>query len=337
MDFLDYYATLGVKKDASEKEIRSAFRKLARQHHPDVNPGNAEAEARFKVINEANEVLSDSEKRRVYDALGPRWREYEQYRAAGGSGTPAEFAHATIRDSGAPPGAPAGGFTYRSTSEDDLRDLYGQESPFSDFFGDLFGSRSGTGTSGRAGPARGADAEVPVTIDLEDAYRGGALTLHFAEANGSERSIEASIPRGVRDGSRVRLAGQGNPGRRGGAAGDLFMVFTVHPHARFRRESDDLRVEVPVELTTCVLGGEIHIQTLKATRLAVRIPPETQNGHALRLRGQGMPHLKHPDTFGDLYVEVRAVLPRGLNDDERALFSRLKELRDRAGRGETHP
>lgn len=326
MDFQDYYAALGVKKNASEKEIRSAFRKLARQYHPDVNPGNKEAEERFKAINEANEVLSDPERRAIYDALGPRWREYEQYKAAGGTASPADFARAT--SAGGMGGARAGrGERTTTMSEEDLRDVFGQESPFSDFFGDVFGRGARTRT---AGPARGADVDVPVEISLEDAYRGNAVTLRLTDPNGQERTLQATIPRGAREGSRVRLAGQGTPGRAGGPGGDLFMVIHIQPHPRFQRDGDDLRVSVPVELTTCLLGGEVEVATLKGTRLSVRIPPETQNGRAIRLRGQGMPHLRNPETAGDLYVEVTVVLPQNLSSEERALIQRLAELRGRA-------
>lgn len=321
MDFVDYYATLGVKKNASEKEIRSAFRKLARQHHPDVNPGNKEAEERFKAINEANEVLSDPEKRKLYDELGPRWREYEQYRAAGGTATPAEFARASA-GVGAGRG-PAGG-TRRTVSEEDLRDMFGEESPYSDFFGDMFGRRGAT----RTGPRRGTDAEVQVEISLEEAYRGGNVTIRLTDPNGKERSIEATVPRGVREGSRVRLAGQGTPGVNGGPPGDLYMIIAIRPHARFRRDGDDLRIEMPVDLWVNLLGGEVQVPTLKGTRLAVRIPPETQNGQAIRLRGQGMPHLRNPDQAGDLYVEVRTVLPTNLTAEEQELIRRLAELRE---------
>lgn len=321
MDFKDYYAILGLKKGAGTKEIRSAFRKLARQYHPDVNPGNKDAEQRFKDINEANEVLSDPEKRRLYDELGPQWREYEQYRAAGGTASPAEFARAAA---GPPPGAQGRGAGSRTMSEEDLRDVFGGESPYSDFFGSVFGRAGGTGPQG---PRRGANAEVEVEVPLEQAFRGGNVTITLTDPGGASRTIEATVPRGVRTGSRVRLAGQGTPGRGGGAAGDLYMVINVLPHARFRRDGDDLRVDVPVDLYTCVLGGEVHVQTLKGTRLAVRIPPETQNGQAIRLRGQGMPRLKQPDTAGDLFVEVKVVLPTGLTQQERELFERLGELR----------
>jgi curved DNA-binding protein len=323
MEFRDYYATLGVKKDASHKAIRSAFRKLAREHHPDVNPENKEAEARFKEINEAHDVLSDPEKRKLYDQLGARWREYEQYRAGGGTATPAEFARAT---SGAASGAGSRTSSgYRTASEDDLRDMFGQESPYSDFFGDLFGSAGGS--RGRSGPSKGSDVEAEVTVSLADAFNGTTVTFTLTGPSGVARTIEAAIPRGVRDGSRVRLAGQGNPGRNGGPAGDLYLVVAVTPHERFRREGDNLRVEAPVNLTTCMLGGEVHVRTLRGSRLAVRVPPETQNGTTIRLRGQGMPRLKNPATAGDLFVEVHAVLPTRLTSDERELFVRLAELR----------
>jgi len=323
MEFRDYYATLGVKKDASHKAIRSAFRKLAREHHPDVNPGNKEAEARFKEINEAHDVLSDPEKRKLYDQLGARWREYEQYRASGGTATPAEFARAT---EGAAAGAgPRASSRYTNATEDDLHDLFGQESPYSDFFGDLFGSAGGG--RGRSVPLKGSDIEAAVTVSLEDAFRGTSVTFTLTEPSGTARTIEAAIPRGVRDGSRVRLAGQGNPGRNGGPPGDLYLVVAVNPHERFRREGDNLRVEAPVNLTTCMLGGEVHVRTLKGSRLAVRIPPETQNGTVIRLRGQGMPHLKNPSAAGDLFVEVRAILPTHLTAEQRALFARLAESR----------
>jgi curved DNA-binding protein len=210
-------------------------------------------------------------------------------------------------------------------SEDDLRDLFGQESPFSDFFGDLYGGAGGT--RARSVPRKGSDMEAEVTVSLEDAFRGTTITLTLTDASGAERRIEATIPRGVRDGSRIRLAGQGNPGRNGGPPGDIYLVISIAPHPRFRREGDDLRVEVPVDLTICMLGGDVQVQTLKGSRLSVRIPPETQNGTAIRLRGQGMPHLKHPATAGDLYVEVRVVLPTRLTAEERALFVRLAELR----------
>jgi curved DNA-binding protein len=325
MEYRDYYAVLGVPKTATQKEIRSAFRKLARQHHPDVNPGNDEAEARFKQINEANEVLSDPGKRAVYDALGPRWKEYEQYRAAGGTASPAEFAQATAepaqgaRSSGR--SAPAGRGRAQA-SPDDMRDLFGQERPYSDFFESVFGQARASGRS-----THGADAQVEVAVTLEEAFRGTARQIQFADPATGARAIEARIPPGVRDGSSIRLRGQGGAGQNGGPPGDLYLVVSVVPHPRFQRDGDDLRREEPVDLYTCVLGGEIPIETLKGSKLAVRIPPETQNGKAIRLKGQGMPHLKHPEVAGDLYIIVKVVLPVHLNQEERDMFGRLAARR----------
>ncbi len=328
MEFRDYYAVLGVPKTASEKEIRSAFRKLARQHHPDVNPGNDAAEARFKQINEANEVLSDRNKRAVYDALGPRWKEYEQYQAAGGTATPAEFAQATAEPARAESGpgqtARAGRGRTQPTPED-LRDLFGQDSPYSDFFQSVFGDTHAAGATGRQ--AKGADAQVEVGVTLEEAFRGTTRHLQFVDPSGATRTIEARVPPGVREGSSIRLRGQGGGGQHGGPAGDLYLKVSVEAHPRFTRDGDDLRREEPVDLYTCVLGGEIYLETIKGTRLSVRIPAETQNGKVIRLKGQGMPHLKHPGVTGDLYIVVKVVLPVHLSQEERDVFGRLAKLR----------
>ena len=328
MEFQDYYAVLGVPRTATEKEIKSAFRKLARQHHPDVNPGNDAAEARFKQINEANEVLSDRGKRVVYDALGPRWKEYEQYRAGGGTASPAEFAQATAEPAQAESTAGPSAHTRRGRAQptpEDLRDLFGQESPYSDFFQSVFGSTQASGASSRQ--AKGADAQVEVSVTLEEALRGTTRHLQFVDASGNTRAIEARIPPGVREGSSVRLRGQGGEGRQGAPAGDLYLTISVEPHPRFTRDGDDLRREELLDLYTCVLGGEIHLETLKGTRLAVCIPPDTQNGKAIRLKGQGMPHLKHPEVTGDLYIVVKVVLPVHLSQEERDLFGKLAQLR----------
>jgi curved DNA-binding protein len=326
MDYRDYYTLLGVAKTATDKEIRSAYRKLARKHHPDVNPGNDAAEARFKQINEANEVLSDPDKRALYDALGPRWKEYDQYRAAGGTASPAEFARATAdpaQAQGTPRPSARTARPRAQTSADDLRDLFGQENPHSDFFESLFGQAGGPGR-----PVNGADAQVEVSVSLEEAFHGTTRQLQFTDPSGGTRAIEARIPRGVRDGSSIRLRGQGGPGQQGGAAGDLYLVVAVREHGRFRRDGDDLRLEESVPIFICMLGGEILVDTLQGSRLAVRVPPETQNGKAIRLKGKGMPHLRHPESAGDLYVVVRVELPMHLSQEERELFAKLA-----AGRG----
>ncbi len=332
MEFRDYYAVLGVAKTATDKEIRSAFRKLARRHHPDVNPGNDAAEARFKQINEANEVLSDSNKRVLYDALGSRWKEYEQYRAAGGAASPAEFARATAEPARAESGSRQSARAERGrtqASPEDLRDLFGQERPYSDFFESVFGD---TRASGR--PAKGADAQAAVEVTLEEAFRGTARHLQFTDPSGGVRAIEARIPPGVRDGSRIQLRGQGGAGQSGGPSGDLYLIVSVAPNSRFQRDGNDLRREELLDLYTCMLGGEIHVETLKGTKLAVRIPPETQNGKVIRLKGQGMPHLKHPEITGDLLILVKVVLPVLLSQEERNLFGTLATLRGRSKTGE---
>jgi len=331
MEYKDYYAALGLKKGASDKEIRSAFRKLARQHHPDVNPGNKEAEARFKEVNEANEVLSDPEKRALYDQLGPRWRDYEQYRAAGGEATPAEFLRGTtgFAGAGARPGAGGPRYEYRDMNADDLRDLFGDGDPFSDFFHQSFGRGGRPSASGPRGASiqiPGQDIEQQLEITLEEAVKGTTRVLQYADEAGPRR-IEARVPAGVREGSRIRLAGQGAPGYNGGPNGDLYLVAHIAPHPLFELKEADVHVDVPVELHVCLLGGEAAVPTPRGTRLALRIPPETQNGRVFRLSGQGLPAMRAGGKAGDLYAKAQVVLPTHLSDEERRLVERLAELR----------
>lgn len=319
MEFQDYYATLGVPRTASEKEIRSAYRKLARKFHPDVNPGNKEAEERFKTINEAYEVLSDPEKRKKYDELGSRWKEYESYQraqaaaaAAGQPQQPFDFRDFVGQE------APAGGrYRYRTASPEDLQDLFGDDRPFSDFFENFFGGGRGT-RSPR--PRRGSDVEYPVEVSLAEAYRGTTATLQLQLANGQTRRVEVKIPPGVTDGSRIRVAGQGSPGRNGGPAGDLYIVTTIAADPRFQRDGDDLRTRVSAPLQTMVLGGEVHVPTPDGRRLALRIPAYTQDGKVFRLRGQGMPHLGQPDRKGDLHAEIHVRLPERVSGRQRELL-----------------
>ena len=327
MDFKDYYEILGLKRGATDKEIRSAYRKLARKYHPDVNPGNKEAEARFKETNEAHEVLSDPEKRKLYDELGPRWREYEQYRAAGGQATPEEFLRGTAARGFGAGGGPR--YEYRTVNPEDLSDLFGEGAPFSDFFYQTFGrgaQAGGAGRGGRAVQVPGQDIEQQVEITLEEAVKGTTRVLQYADRQGSRR-IEASIPAGVREGSRIRLAGQGGPGYNGGRNGDLYLIVHIKPHPLFEVKEADVHVNVPVELHTCMLGGEAMVPTPRGTRLALTIPAETQNGRVFRLSGQGLPAMHGHGKAGDLYAKVQVVLPTHLSAEERSLFQRLAELR----------
>jgi curved DNA-binding protein len=336
MDFQDYYVVLGLPRTASEKEIRSAYRKLARQYHPDLNPGNQEAEERFKQVAEAYEVLSDPEKRRRYDELGARWREYEQFerarRGAEARGEPSvsweDFARAQ--------GPSEAAYQYRTVTEEDLEDLFGERG-FSDFFESMFGA-SGAGRRVRREPrpAAGADLEHPVEVSLAEAYRGTTRQFVLRDPEGRERRIEATIPAGVTNGSRIRLAGQGSPGRAGGPPGDLYLVVSVAPDPRFERQGDDLRTKVTAPLANLLLGGQAHVPTPDGRLLELRIPSGTQDGRVFRLRGQGMPRLNNPERHGDLYAEIHPVLPERLSDQQRELvekFARLETGRAAAATG----
>ena len=307
----DYYEVLGVPRTASQKEIKSAFRMLARKYHPDVNPSDAGASEKFKEINEAHEVLGDPEKRKKYDDLGPEWKQYEAWEAAG-------------RPGGRPFGS-SGRVDYRTVSPDDLNDLFGSDSPFSDFFHDLYGR--GARTRGRGGAPfdnlPGEDVEAETTITLEEAYRGTERTVELQTPQGSRR-VQVRIPPGIGDGARVRAAGQGTAGRDGGRPGDLFIRVHVLPHPTFRRQGDDLFARVQVPLDVALLGGEVMVPTLKGTGVSLKVPPETQNGTRLRLRGLGMPRLRGGGN-GDLYAEVDVRLPVPLTPELRELVQKLRD------------
>lgn len=309
MEYRDYYKILGVSKGASQEEIRKAYRKLARQHHPDVNPGDKSAQERFKEINEAHEVLRDPEKRAKYDRLGASWQRWQR---AGGS--PGGFDWSRWTTAG-----PGG--TRVWTTSGDLGDIFGQGSPFSDFFKSIFGG--GTAPFWQAGSSsrRGRDLEHPTEITLEEAAKGTVRVLDFGG-----RRIEVKIPPGVETGSKVRVASQGGEGAAGGARGDLYLHIQVHPHLTFRREGDDLYCEIPVGLYTSILGGEVRVPTVGGT-VMLAIPPETQNGRTFRLKEQGMPFLSQPNGRGDLYAKVKVVLPTHLSPQEEELFRELSKTR----------
>ena len=310
VDYKDYYKILGVNKNASEKEIRQAYRKLARQYHPDVNPGNKDAEEKFKEINEANEVLSDPEKRKKYDELSDYYQRYGH--------TPGAEAPGWARGSGQ--------YQYHTVTEEELHDIFGDQSPFSDFFETFFGSTfspgvgAGTRTTsrGRRRAARGQDVESLVEVTLAEAYKGVTRVFELSDSDGSTRRIEVKIPAGVDDGSRIRIAGQGVQGTSG--RGDLYLVVQMLPHSDFTREGTTLRTKIAVPLAVAVLGGEAQVPTPDGRRLLLRIPAGTPNGKVFRLRGQGMPQLGHPEQHGDLYAEVSVTLPTHLNSEQRSLF-----------------
>ncbi len=304
MEYRDYYQILGVPRTATQDEIKKAYRKLARQYHPDNNPSNKQAEAKFKEINEANEVLSDPQKRQKYDALGSQWQAYQ-------------------RAGGQPGGFDWNQWSTQTRNIDDLNDLFGESSGFSDFFTQIFGNagvRDARRTATR-GPRRGRDREQPVNISLRDAYTGTTLTL---QKNGQR--LEVKVPAGVKTGSRVRALGQGEAGREGGVAGDLYLVVNVQPDEQFERDGDDLKTETTVNLYTLLLGGETTVRTLSGS-ISLKIPSETQPGRTFRLRGQGMPNIHDPGQHGDLLVKVQARLPQHLSAEEKRLFEQLAKLR----------
>jgi curved DNA-binding protein len=322
VDFKDYYATLGVSKTASEKEIKQAFRKLARKYHPDVNPGDKAAEARFKEINEANEVLADPEKRKKYDELGANWRMYEQAQRSGGAG-----------GGGANPfaqwGSSAGG-GFRPMTEDEVSQMFGgDDSPFSDFFKTFFGGADVGGERRRRshapGHSPGRDVEHEIELDLEDALRGTVQRLAIS-ANGQHRSVEVRIPAGVTDGSRVRVSGEGERGSGSGAHGDLYLRVKLRPHAKFERKGRDLFAKVKVPVTTAVLGGEVDVDTLAGKSLRLKIPAGTQNGQIFRLRTHGLPTTAKDGQAGDLYATVDVTVPQTLSAEARQHYEALAAM-----------
>ena len=313
MEFKDYYATLGVSKSGSAKEIKQAFRRLARKLHPDVNPGDKAAEARFKDVNEAYEVLGNPETRKKYDELGSNWKQYEQAQARGG---PNPFA-----------GAQGGGGGFRTMTQEEMEEMFGGEShPFSDFFTTFFGGGGG-GAGERPRKRAGRDVEHEIELTLENASAGTTRRLEFHRGNGTPRSVDVRIPAGVADGSRVRVAGEGEPGRSGGPAGDLYLRVKLAPHAVFERKGQDLYVSVPVPVTAAVLGGQVDVPTLAGPPARLKVPPLTQNGQVFRLRGYGMPSVGSAEK-GNLFARVDVQLPRALSPKAREHYAALAQLGD---------
>jgi len=323
VEFKDYYATLGVGKAATDKEIKQAFRKLARKHHPDVNPGDKAAESKFKEINEAYEVLGDPAKRKKYDELGANWRAYEQAERAGG---PNPFAGQWNVNTGGGQGG------FRTMTQEEMEEMFGDQNPFSDFFTTFFGGGFGGGTSARGGRTRsrkGRDVEHEIELSLDDAYHGATRRLSLKH-DGHTRTVDVRIPAGVGDGSRVRISGEGEPGIGGAASGDLYLRIRLSAHPLFERKGRDLYVKVPLPVTTAVLGGEIEVPTIAGKTVRLRIPAVTQNGQVFRLKGYGMPAVNKNDDTGDAYARVDVQLPTQLTPEERSHYEALAKLGDGA-------
>src|SRR6266511_2740703 len=320
MEFKDYYATLGVSKNASDKEIKQAFRKLARKYHPDVNPGDKASEARFKEINEANEVLADPEKRKKYDELGANWRMYEQATQAGQAGGASPLGGQWAWNQG------SGGF--RQMSPEEVEAMFGdEESPFSDFFRTFFGGEAEPRPRGGRARAprnqKGRDVEHEIELSLQEALHGSVQRLSI-QHDGQARNVEVRIPAGVTDGSRVRVSGEGGRGSGSGPSGDLFLRVRLRPEPGFERKGRDLYTKVRVPVTTAVLGGEVDVPTLGGKALRLKIPQNTQNNQVFRLRGHGLPAIGKPEDRGDLYATVDVALPQTLTEEARKHWEALK-------------
>ncbi len=325
----NYYELLGIGRDATDRDIKQAYRRLARKYHPDVNPGDKTAEAKFKEINAAYEVLSDKTKRQKYDKYGDKWQYADQFEQSTRQQSP---------------------FQQYSTGDGTTYHFGGDIGGMDNLFDELFGGLRGRGGSRRTRVTQGQDLETNVEVTLEEAFNGTSRMIDLqgeqpcaackgtggiqgvpcsicrgAGVVANVNRLEVKIPAGVNTGSRVRISGKGQAGYGGGDSGDLYLNVTVRPHNTFERQGDDLSIEIPVPLTVAVLGGEIQVPTLKG-KLALKIPPETQNGRVFRLTGQGMPHLGK-NIKGDLKAKVNVVLPTKLTEKEKELFRQLNKLR----------
>ncbi|MFO8129438.1 MAG: J domain-containing protein [Bacteroidales bacterium] len=308
MEYKDYYKILGVDKNATQDDIKKAYRKMAMKYHPDKNPGNSVAEEKFKEVSEAYEIIGKPENRKKYDELGANWKQYEQ-------------AGAYANQSGAGR-ARTGGFGQFM----DYDDLFGGAGGFSDFFetffgGDAFRSRQGGRSDQREWASPGQDYEARLDIDLNQAYFGTAAMF---ELNGQK--IKINIKPGVRNGQILRVRGKGGAGAGGGKRGHLYIKVRVKPDRMFERKGNDLHTRMDVDLYTAILGGKSTLQTMDRT-LSVTLPPETKNGHVFRIKGKGMPVYGKKDTYGDLYARVNILIPGNLSEKEKELFRKLKEIR----------
>jgi curved DNA-binding protein len=302
MDFVDYYKILGVDKNASEEDIKKAYRKLARKHHPDLNPNDKEAHKKFQQINEANEVLSDPEKRKKYDKYGKDWQHGEEYEKARQQHQQSQYSN-------------FGGGEQQFYSEG-----FGDED-FSDFFTSMFGQGGGRRSGGSQVKFRGQDYNAELHLDLLDAAKTHQQTL---TVNG--KNIRITIPAGVENGQKIKLNGHGGAGINGGPNGDLYITFVIADNPRFKRSGNDLYTTVDLDLYTAILGGDITIETLTG-KVNVKVKPETQNGTKIKLRSKGFPVYKKEGEHGDLYVTYSIKIPTNLSEKQRELFTQLSNLK----------
>ena len=312
MEYKDYYKILGVEKDATQEEIKKAYRKLAMKYHPDRNPGDKSSEEKFKEITEANEVLSDSEKRKKYDQLGSNWKQYQYAGANGANDIFSQFNR----------GGGSGGYHF----EGNLGDLFGNIGGFSDFFESFFGSRTRQRTASnpftQAQASKGTDLEANLNLTLEEAFNGAQKQFSV-----NKKTIKVNIEPGTHEGKKLRLRNMGAPGNRGGANGDLYLTIHIIDHPFYEVKGDDLYYNLDVELYTAVLGGNVQIHTLDNKKINIVIPKETDNGKLLKLKKMGMPRNGNQSDRGDLYVRILLQIPKKLSKEEKKLFEKLAELR----------
>ncbi len=297
MEYIDYYKVLGISKTASEGDIKEAYRKLVRKYHPDLNPNDKDAERKFKEVNEANEVLSDPEKRKKYDKHGKDWQHADEIENA-----QKQRQSQSRRNPG---------------NQNNSSEFSGD---FSDFFESMFGGDMGSSRS-RQSKFKGQDINAELQLNLEDVYESQKQTL---TVNG--KNIRLTIPAGVENGQTIRIAGHGNPGANGGPNGDLYLTFSIAEHPKFKRDGSNLYATVNVDLYTALLGGEILVDTFDG-QVKLKVAPETQSGVKAKLKGKGFPVYKQEKKFGDLYLTYQVQLPKNLTAQEKVLFTELAKLR----------
>ena len=294
MEYVDYYKVLGVDKKASIDDIKKAYRKLARKHHPDLNPNDKEANKKFQQINEANEVLSDPENRKKYDQYGKDWKhadEFEKQKQSRGQ--------------------------YANSGAQSFSGGYGEDD-FSDFFSSMFGGGESRGRS-RQTKFRGQDYNAELQVDLLDAYKTHQQTITV-----NEKNIRITIPAGIENGQQIRLKGYGAPGVNGGPAGDLYITFSIRNNITFKRSGNDIHTTADIDLYTAVLGGEVTLDTLSG-KVKLKVKPETQNGTKMRLKGKGFPLYKKEDEYGDLFITFSVAIPTNLTEKQKELFKELAQ------------
>ena len=302
MDFIDYYKLLEIDRSATKADVKKAYRRLARKYHPDLNPDNKEAQARFQQINEAHEVLSDPEKRKKYDEYGKDWKHADQFEEA--------------RKQQASSGGFGGGFggaqsgSYSGDFDDDT---------FSDFFEQMFGGRARAGGTHRGAQFKGQDFNAELQLKLSDIYES---RKHTITVNG--KNIRLTIPAGVENGQTIKIKGYGGAGVQGGPKGDLYITFNIQNDTNFRREKENLYSTEEINLSTAALGGEIEVKTFNG-KVKLKVKPGTQNGSKVKLKGKGFPKYKKEGQFGDLYISYQVKIPEKLNERQKELFEELKK------------